>query len=170
MAQFGRALRSGRRGRGFESRRLDKKTSIERCSFFLSRRRLEIYGSASRTQREKEDKGAEVVGCGGPVDHSAFEERRSTDRAGRRDRVPSPRLLVRCRKTVSYSGFSTFFVFHLVVRKAKSGISMEEAQGFVEKSDLYNVRTCIQDSKEADLILKLWKDNSYEKYSKGKDV
>lgn len=36
--------------------------------------------------------GAEVVGCGGPVDHSEFEELRSTDRTGRRDRVPSPRL------------------------------------------------------------------------------
>lgn len=43
----------------------------------------------------------------------------------------------------------------LVGRKAKSGISMEEAQRFVEKSDLYNVRTCIQDSKDANLILKL---------------
>ena len=42
---------------------------------------------------------------------------------------------------------------------------MEEAQRFVEKSDLYNVRTCLKDSKEADLILKLREDDSYERYS-----
>lgn len=51
----------------------------------------------------------------------------------------------------------------LVARKAKSGIFMEEAQIFVEKSDLYNVRTCLQDSKDAQLILELKEDNTYEK-------
>ena len=47
MAQFGRALRSGRRGRGFKSRHLDKGKIVApretRCDgfFFLSKRRLE---------------------------------------------------------------------------------------------------------------------------------
>ena len=36
VAQFGRALRSGRRGRGFESRRLDAKTlEFSRVFFFV---------------------------------------------------------------------------------------------------------------------------------------
>ena len=43
---------------------------------------------------------AEAVGCGGPVDHSGLEEPRSTDRAGRRDRVPSPR-----QKNCLFRGF-----------------------------------------------------------------
>ena len=31
VAQFGRALRSGRRGRGFESRRFDEKGNAQEC-------------------------------------------------------------------------------------------------------------------------------------------
>ena len=70
-----------------------KKASIERCSLFF----VEKKTSNPRTQvpnaaEISKNLGAEVVGCGGPVDHSEFEELRSTDRAGRRDRVPSPRL------------------------------------------------------------------------------
>lgn len=53
----------------------------------------------------------------------------------------------------------------LVSRKAKSGISMEEAVVFVEKSDLYNVRTCLRDSKVSDLVLALKEDDSYEQIS-----
>ena len=45
---------------------------------------------------------AEAVGCGGPVDHSGLEEPRSTDRAGRRDRVPSPRLEKRVSKDARF--------------------------------------------------------------------
>ena len=70
-----------------------KKASIERCSLFF----VEKMTSNPRTlvpnaAEISKNLGAEVVGCGGPVDHSEFEELRSTDRAGRRDRVPSPRL------------------------------------------------------------------------------
>ena len=39
MAQFGRALRSGRRGRGFESRRFDAKEGTCEGTFFVA----EIY-------------------------------------------------------------------------------------------------------------------------------
>ncbi len=35
VAQFGRALRSGRRGRGFESRRLDQKISFFGTRFLM---------------------------------------------------------------------------------------------------------------------------------------
>lgn len=46
----------------------------------------------------------------------------------------------------------------LVNRKAKSGLSKEEAERFVERSDLYNVRTCLRDSMDADLVLELMGD------------
>lgn len=51
----------------------------------------------------------------------------------------------------------------LVNRKAQSGISKEDAEGFVERSDLYNVRTCLRDSMEADLVLELKEDDSYQR-------
>ena len=35
MAQFGRALRSGRRGRVFESRHLDQKKGTQKGAFFV---------------------------------------------------------------------------------------------------------------------------------------
>lgn len=50
----------------------------------------------------------------------------------------------------------------LVERKAKSGISMEEAEKFVVRSDFYNVQTVLRDSMDADLVLKLMEDDSYE--------
>ena len=50
----------------------------------------------------------------------------------------------------------------LVRRKAASGISMEEAEQFVVKSDLYNAKTCLKESKKADLELELLEDNSYQ--------
>lgn len=49
----------------------------------------------------------------------------------------------------------------LVERKHKSGASMEEAIAFVEYSDLYNARLCLEHSKEADLTLYLDSDGSY---------
>ena len=49
----------------------------------------------------------------------------------------------------------------LVDRKAMSGISREEAEAFVEKSDLYNVRTCLKYTMDdTDLTLQLMEDDS----------
>ena len=48
MAQFGRALRSGRRGRGFESRRLDSKETYK-------------FALAYRFHSTKSDKFASVA-------------------------------------------------------------------------------------------------------------
>lgn len=50
----------------------------------------------------------------------------------------------------------------LVHRKAQSGISREEAEMFVERSDIYNVKTCLRDSMDANLILELMEDDSYK--------
>ncbi len=49
----------------------------------------------------------------------------------------------------------------LVERKFASNHDYEKAKEFVERSDLYNARTVLQNSKDADLVLKLNKDNSY---------
>lgn len=49
----------------------------------------------------------------------------------------------------------------LVARKHGSGHPLEESIAFVERSDLYNARTCLADSKNADLILELMDDDSY---------
>ncbi len=49
----------------------------------------------------------------------------------------------------------------LTDRKALSGISREEAEAFVENSDLYNVRTCLKYTiGETDLALRLMEDDS----------
>ena len=49
----------------------------------------------------------------------------------------------------------------LIDRKVKSGASYEEAVAFVDSSDLYNVKTCLRQSGDADLNLKLNHDDSY---------
>lgn len=49
----------------------------------------------------------------------------------------------------------------LVDRKINSGASPEEAEAFVESSDLYNARLCIQNSMRGDLNLRLNSDDSY---------
>ena len=77
-----------------------RKASIERCSLFLSRKRPNPRPQVPNAGDISKNLGAEVVGCGGPVDHSGLEEPRSTDRAGRRDRVPSPR-----QKNCLFRGF-----------------------------------------------------------------
>ncbi|MDO4976979.1 MAG: nucleoside/nucleotide kinase family protein [Eubacteriales bacterium] len=51
----------------------------------------------------------------------------------------------------------------LVNRKTQSGISKEDAERFVERSDLYNVRTCLRDSLSVNLVLELIVDDSYRK-------
>lgn len=49
----------------------------------------------------------------------------------------------------------------LVSRKAASGTDYEAAVEFVERSDLYNARTCLKESQDADLTLYLHSDDSY---------
>ena len=49
----------------------------------------------------------------------------------------------------------------LIDRKVKSGTAYKDAVAFVEHSDLYNARTCLQRSMKADLNLKLNHDDSY---------
>lgn len=49
----------------------------------------------------------------------------------------------------------------LVRRKAASGMPWQEAEAFVERSDLYNARTVLDHSVPADLTLRLLPDNSY---------
>ncbi len=57
----------------------------------------------------------------------------------------------------------------LVDRKAMSGISREEAEAFVENSDLYNVRTCLKYTMdEPDLTLQLMEDDSLTLFEKKK--
>lgn len=51
----------------------------------------------------------------------------------------------------------------LVERKINSGASVEDANAFVEYSDLRNVRTVLKLSRKGDLNLRLLPDNSYEK-------
>ena len=63
--------------------------------------------------------------------------------------------------TIKITAEECFLKDRLVKRKATSGISLAEAEGFVEKSDLYNVRTCLRESMHADLELELMEDDSY---------
>lgn len=49
----------------------------------------------------------------------------------------------------------------LIARRIASGHPAEEAEGFVEYSDLRNARLCLKDSKPADLILLLQPDGTY---------
>lgn len=49
----------------------------------------------------------------------------------------------------------------LINRKAASGTDYEEAVKFVENSDLYNARTCLRESMEADLTLRMMQDGEY---------
>ncbi len=51
----------------------------------------------------------------------------------------------------------------LILRKSESGMPIEEAEKFVDFSDLRNARLCLENSAEADIILKLNSDSSYEK-------
>lgn len=50
----------------------------------------------------------------------------------------------------------------LINRKMLSGADEETAKAFVEFSDLYNAKLCINNSSDADIILKLKDDNEYE--------
>ena len=50
----------------------------------------------------------------------------------------------------------------LVERKISSGADMESAKVFVETSDLYNAKLCIDNSQDADIVLRLREDEEYE--------
>lgn len=64
----------------------------------------------------------------------------------------------------------------LIDRKVKSGATYEDAVDFVDSSDLYNARTCLQHSTKGDLNLHLNSDDSYaierdtHKYSSEPDI
>ena len=63
--------------------------------------------------------------------------------------------------TIKIMADETLLKNRLVERKALSGISREEAEAFVENSDLYNVRTCLKHTMDdTDLTLQLMEDNS----------
>lgn len=64
--------------------------------------------------------------------------------------------------TIKIVAEEKFLKKRLVERKAQPPITLEEAEIFVERSDLYNARTCLNDSKNADLVLQLQSDNSYK--------
>ena len=51
----------------------------------------------------------------------------------------------------------------LIRRKAMSGLSKQEAEAFVESSDLMNARRCLKSAVKADLTLRLKSDGTYEK-------
>ncbi|MBQ7583799.1 MAG: nucleoside/nucleotide kinase family protein [Lachnospiraceae bacterium] len=51
----------------------------------------------------------------------------------------------------------------LIARRISSGHPAEEAEGFVEYSDMYNARLCLEHSKQADLTLFLKPDDSYSR-------
>ena len=51
----------------------------------------------------------------------------------------------------------------LVMRKCASGIDRSEAEAFVQESDLYNARTILDRSRDADLTLELRPDGGYSR-------
>lgn len=53
----------------------------------------------------------------------------------------------------------------LIDRKIKSGATPESAAQFVDFSDMYNVRICLNESCNADIELKVKDDGSYEQYN-----
>ena len=51
----------------------------------------------------------------------------------------------------------------LISRRIASGHPAESAAEFVDYSDMYNARICMERSREADLMLRLNNDGSYNK-------
>lgn len=64
--------------------------------------------------------------------------------------------------TISVRADEDILKGRLVARRIASGHPAEEAEGFVEYSDMYNARLCLEHSKKADLTLILNPDDSYE--------
>ena len=54
----------------------------------------------------------------------------------------------------------------LIDRKQREGVAHKDAVEFVDNSDLPNARLCIEKTMEADLVLRLEKDGSYQKVSR----
>lgn len=65
--------------------------------------------------------------------------------------------------TISIVADPDFLYGRLVDRKSASGIDRAEAEAFVRKSDLYNARTVLDRSRDADMTLELFTDGSYHK-------
>jgi len=63
--------------------------------------------------------------------------------------------------TISIYADEDLLYKRLLDRKMKSGKSIEDAQKFVNYSDMYNVRTVLERSCKADIQLKVLEDNSY---------
>ncbi len=64
--------------------------------------------------------------------------------------------------TISVSADENLLRERLIDRKVKSGNSLEKAKEFVEFSDMYNVRTCINESCKADICLEICEDGTYK--------
>ncbi|SDB22793.1 hypothetical protein SAMN02910298_01106 [Pseudobutyrivibrio sp. YE44] len=69
------------------------------------------------------------------------------------DRPGWDELLSYADYTISLKADETLLRNRLIERKALSGNTIEDATAFVDYSDMVNVRTCINESKKADLIL-----------------
>ena len=65
--------------------------------------------------------------------------------------------------TISIKAEERMLKERLVSRRIASGHFSAGAEEFVEFSDMYNARLCLEHSKEADLVLRLNPDESYSK-------
>ena len=63
--------------------------------------------------------------------------------------------------TITIVADPEFLRDRLVDRKATSGIDRSVAEAFVQDSDLYNARTVLKRSQNADLMLELGTDGTY---------
>ena len=63
--------------------------------------------------------------------------------------------------TVSLVADEELLRTRLIERRIKTGVSEEDSRKFVDYSDMVNVRTCLQNSKPADLTLKICPDDDY---------
>ncbi len=65
--------------------------------------------------------------------------------------------------TISVNAEEEMLRERLVLRRIASGHPAESAAEFVDYSDMYNARICMEHLKKADLMLRLKKDGTYEK-------
>jgi len=63
--------------------------------------------------------------------------------------------------TISIKADENLLRERLIERKFKSCNDLEKANAFVDFSDMYNVRTCLNESMNADIELKIMDDSSY---------
>lgn len=64
--------------------------------------------------------------------------------------------------TIKISADENLLRKRLVDRKVKSGSNLEQAEAFVDFSDMYNVRTCVEKSGDADFEIRIRNDETYE--------